>query len=142
MGGPSLRKPTPEFLAALPTDPADLLARLTAAAREDGGGPWSADRAVVDLLAELLYRTEPLIPPRGRAAILRALALLPSIGSTGQEIPVDGRPVCAISQSELRQRQELLLDARTGRVVGRRTGEGGQYELWSFAVVDRPGATP
>lgn len=144
--GPSLWQPTPEFLAGLPTDPASLRSLIATTAAQ-GGGSWSPDYAIVDFLRNFLYNTDPLITPQVRAALYRMLAELPSIGSTGELIDIDGRKVYAIAQSERGQRQELLIDAQTGRIVGSRSSVGsgsGQAfpELWTYAVVAKAGDTP
>jgi hypothetical protein len=144
--GPTFRQPSPQFLAALPTDPRVLLERIRTTA-VDSGGSWSADHAIMDLMRQFLYINEPLITPQVRAALYRALATLGSISSTGQPITVDGRSVYAIGQSERESRQELLVDAQTGRIVGGRTLDGQQsepsfYDLWTHGVVAEPGALP
>jgi hypothetical protein len=144
--GPTFRRPSPEFLAALPTDPLTLLAQLRTSA-VDSGGPWSADYAIMDFARQFLYVNEPLIPPKVRAALLHALATLDSLSSTGQPITVEGRSVYAIGQSEREVRQELLIDAQTGRIVGSRNFDSQQpqptfSELWTHGVVATPGATP
>jgi hypothetical protein len=136
--GPNLMQPTPEFLAALPTDPNAMLEKLKATAVQSGG-PWSPDHAIMDFARGLLYNNEPLLTPQVRSALYRALAKLDSISSTGEVIELDGRKVYAISQAERGGRQELLIDAQTGRFVGSRSTDF--YDLWSYAVVATAGAT-
>jgi hypothetical protein len=133
--GASLDRPTPAFLAGLPTDPATMLALL----RARDTGPWSADHSIVDFVRGFLYNNEPLITPQVRAALYRALAELPSVGSTGEMIDIEGHKVYAIAQKERGDTQELLLDADTGRVVGSRSGTF--YDIWSYGVVNAPGET-
>jgi hypothetical protein len=143
--GPSLRLPTPEYLAALPTDTEAMSALLRTLSPENGS--WSEDHAIVDGLRQFLYTNEPLLTPQVRAALYRAMAKLESISSTGQIVEVDGRKLYAIAQTERDQRQELLLDAQTGRIVGGRSMMAnettpGFYDLWTHAVVAKAGDTP
>lgn len=145
--GPSIQQPTPAFLAALPTDPQALLDVLVGAA--GGQSAWSTDRTVMSMLSDTLYRVEPLVAPTLRAALYRAVAMLPSVRSTGEVVEVDGRRVYVIGQSERDLEEQLLIDADTGRVIGQRTVEPGSgtgtvlfSSLWSFAVVPTVGATP
>jgi hypothetical protein len=136
--GPDLRLTTPVFLAGLPTDPDALFEQFRKIAVESGG-PWSADHAIVDFARGFLYNNEPLLSPQVRSAFYRMLAKVDSISSTGELIELDGRKLYAIGQSEREGRQELLIDAQTGRFVGSRTGDF--YDLWSYAVVSKAGAT-
>jgi hypothetical protein len=143
--GPSLNRPTQEYLTALPTDP-DAMLDLLRTTAAPGGGPWSADHAIMDWLRTFLYTNEPLLTPQVRVAIYRAITKLPSIGSSGQPVTVDGRSVYTIGQTERGQRDELLIDAITGRIIGSRSLPNGTdptfYDLWTHAVVASTTETP
>jgi hypothetical protein len=134
--GPSLNRPTPEYLATLPADPHQLLELM-----EEQFGPfagdWSVDHGVFDQTRNLLYNNEPLLTGAARAAIYGALALLPGTGSSG-EVTYRGQRYVTIWFTERGDRQvELLFDPTTGRVAGE--GPVDRAVLWHHAVVDRVG---
>ena len=134
--GPDLTRPTPAYLAGLPTDPRDLLDLM----KEQFGpsaGDWSVDHGVFDQTRNLLYMNEPLLTGEVRATIYRALALLPGVGSSG-EVTYEGRRYVTIWFTERGERQqEVWLDPATGRVAGE--GPLDFAILWHHAVVDRVG---
>lgn len=134
--GPSLLRPTPAYLASLPTDPQQLLTLL----RDKFGpvaGDWSVDHGVVDQTRQLLYQNEPLLTPAVRGALYRALALVPGVGSAG-EVTYQGKSYMSIWFTERDVHEtELLLDSETGRVVGE--GPVDRAVLWHYAVVDELG---
>jgi hypothetical protein len=131
-----LVRPTPAYLAALPTDPDQLLALL----REQFGplaGDWSVDHAVFDQTRGLLYNEDPLLTPAVRGALYEALALLPGVGSSG-EVTYQGERYVTIWFTERGERDsELLLDPATGHVAGE--GPVERAVLWHRAAVRRPG---
>jgi hypothetical protein len=137
--GPSLNRPTPAYLASLPTDPQPLLDLM----KEQFGpsaGDWSVDHGVFDQTRNLLYTNEPLLTGAVRAAIYRALALLPGTGSSGQ-VTYHGQRYVTIWFTERGERQaEFLFDPTTGRVAGE--GPVDRAVLWHHAVVDRVGDVP
>jgi hypothetical protein len=137
--GPSLNRPTPAYLASLPTDPRRLLDLM----KEQFGpwaGDWSVDHGVFDQTRNLLYNNEPLLTGPVRAAIYGALALLPGTGSSG-EVTYHGKRYVTIWFTERGERQvEFLFDPATGRVAGE--GPVDHVVLWHHAVVDRVGDVP
>ncbi|MFL6143080.1 MAG: CU044_5270 family protein [Labedaea sp.] len=142
--GAGLHRPTPAYLAGLPTDPQRMLDALRGLVPDKGA--WSADHAIFDGLRQLLYDNEPLLTPAVRAALCGALAKLDSVTLIGQVAGPGGRQLTAIGQTERGQRQEFLFDAQSGRIVGSRSGQVDQAEpgfadLWSYAVVAKPGDT-
>jgi hypothetical protein len=71
--GPSLDRPTPEFLAGLPSDPQAVL-NLLSHMSDNGSG---SDRLTVKDATEVLYLIEPLLSPAQRGQFLAALELIP-----------------------------------------------------------------
>jgi hypothetical protein len=137
--GPSLNRPTPAYLTSLPTDPQQLLDLM----KEQFGpwaGDWSVDHGVFDQTRNLLYNNEPLLTGPVRAAIYRALALLPGTGSSGP-VTYHGQRYVTIWFTERGDRQgEFLFDPTTGRVAGE--GPLDHVVLWHHSVVDRVGDVP
>ncbi|HET6506652.1 MAG TPA: CU044_5270 family protein [Baekduia sp.] len=82
-----------------------------------GQGP-SPDGEVFVLLDDAL-RDQPLAP-RMRAAVLRALALVPGIGFDGHAKDRLGRSAFAISRVANGTRRDILLDPATGVLLGER----------------------
>lgn len=135
--------PKPEFLAGLPTDPEQLYDRL----REDSGGGMQALVYAADAL-----RTG-LMPAAARANLLRALTYLPGLDVTDDAADLDGHKGVALGLSEDGERQEIILDPRTGEVIGERKvsdsmfadlpeGTVVGYSSVTTAVVDRLGVKP
>ncbi|MEV4416981.1 hypothetical protein [Catellatospora sp. NPDC049609] len=115
--GPSLRRPTPEWLAQLPAgDPAALLARLRADVA--GNEKWTADHLVWDAMGELYLHADLLLSPALRAGLLRAVQGMD--GLTAGEVVIDGVRLVSIRQTEGRSATEILFDPVTGWAVGRR----------------------
>jgi hypothetical protein len=137
--GPSLNRPTPAYLATLPTDPRQLLDLM----KEQFGpaaGDWSVDHGVFDQTRNLLYNNDPVLTGAVRAAIYGALALLPGTGSSG-EVTYHGKWYVSIWFTERGGRQaEILFDPATGRVAGE--GPVDRVVLWTHAVVDEVGDVP
>jgi hypothetical protein len=148
--GPSLAQPTPQWLAALPTDPAELRARLVAAIGEN---KWSEEHRLVSALGDLFWMAEPVLTPEVRVALYRVLAGID--GLTAAEVSIDGRKLYAVRHTERQSADDLLFDPITGRAVGRgsavvddsRAGParpGGPWTyraLWTYAIVSAVGRT-
>ncbi|BCJ49539.1 hypothetical protein Asp14428_10140 [Actinoplanes sp. NBRC 14428] len=105
--------PTPQFIATLPADPAELLARLRASA-PDGG---FRDQEALLGAAQALERD--LLPPPVRARMYRALALLPGLTVTGRRAVPHGRPGTALGLDHAGTRAELVIDPANGVYLGR-----------------------
>ncbi|HEX5596067.1 MAG TPA: CU044_5270 family protein [Micromonosporaceae bacterium] len=114
--GPSLLRPTPQWLADLPTDPAVLRAQLLAAIGENS---WSEEHRLVNGLVDLFVRVEPVLTPPVRVAFYRLLGDID--GTTAMEITVEGRVLVAIRHEENGSATDLLFDPLTGRSAGRRS---------------------
>ncbi|MDI1462041.1 hypothetical protein QEZ54_13785 [Catellatospora sp. KI3] len=115
--GPSVLMPTPQWLASLPTDPAQLLARL----RGDvtGNDSWAVDHQVWDYMSQVYAECDILLAPQVRAALLRAYAGMD--GLTAGEVMVDDTRLVAIRQTDRGTAYEILFDPVTAWAVGRRT---------------------
>ncbi|WP_426247035.1 CU044_5270 family protein [Nocardioides sp. LHG3406-4] len=163
--------PTPEEwydgAAALPAEPAALLAALRDGDLADAKGPTEAARdfdAVVETLGQ------PLLPAQARANLFRALATIHGVGIDEDARPdLLDRPVLSVTfdgvpdVTGIESRREMLLDPHTYAYVGTRVtaleaghiGAAGDPgfdltpgETWyestvlPAAVVDRPGQRP
>lgn len=115
--GPSLNWSTPEWLASLPTDPAQLRAELRELTGD--GGAWSTDHALWSTLQELYLRADLVLSPEVRAALLLSFTGLR--GLTSSDLTVDGRRLVAVRHTERGTGDEILFDPATGQAVGRRT---------------------
>ena len=148
---PSLRYPTPEYLAGLPTDPVRLLALLRRAAEAEGNPKSSTDRIVFQIVGDLFEQGDPIIPATLRAGLYRSIASMPGVQRLDGQTDLGGRRGVAVGFAEGGQRQDILLDPTTLHPIGNRLvrvtaaeGVPAGVESWStftFAVVDRPGKT-
>lgn len=107
---PGLRHPTPEYLAGLPTDPAQLLALLRRTAKAEGNTKWSTDKIVFQIVGDLFAQADPILPAALRAGLYRALALIPGIQRIAGQTDFGGRRGVAVGFAEGGQRQDILLD--------------------------------
>jgi len=108
------QSPTPEFMAGLPRDPAALHAML-----KTGTGGEIADPEVVVTVADLLR--SGLVPADLRAALYRALALLPGLEITEDVANLAGKHGTAFGIDSDIERQDLIIDPATGEFIGERT---------------------
>jgi len=115
--GPSLDQPTPAWLASLPTDPDQLRGKLRELMGEEEA--WSTDHALWSTLQEFYLRTDLLLTPELRSALLRSFTGL--LGLTSSEAMVDGRRLVAVRHTERESGDEILFDPATGAAVGRRS---------------------
>ena len=148
---PSLRYPTPEYLAGLPTDPAQLLVLLRQAAKAEGNTKWSTDKIAFGIVGDLFGQCDPIIPAALRAGLYRAIALIPGIQRIEGQTDFGGRRGVAVGFAEGGQRQDILLDPATLHPIGNRlvrvtAAEGipagvQSWSTFSFAFVDQPGKT-
>ncbi|MFB9904546.1 CU044_5270 family protein [Allokutzneria oryzae] len=104
--------PTPEFLASLPKDPQQLYQRLVA---EHPHG----DAAVVTGVGSLLGTGR--VPADVRAALYRALALVPSMTTTADVANLDGRKGTALGVRSGKEFREIIIDPATGQYIGERS---------------------
>lgn len=144
--------PTPEFLASLPRDPAQLYDRL----RQDELGIFSSahpDLALVGALSTTLGTG--LVPADLRATMYRTLAMVPGLEITEQFANLDGHKGTAYGLSRGGVREDVVIDPATGQFIGeRQVDEDGDTRtgvppgtvirytsVSNPVVVDAPGAT-
>jgi hypothetical protein len=131
------RKHSYRELLVLPRDPRLLYERFHDAAVECRCGNGVDDQTFV--VAVELLRTTPL-PTDLRAAILRAIALVPGIEQRAER-DVLGRPGVSVAYDGTQGRQALIFDPTTYEMLGDRSGAGGTADIESGIVdstTDRP----
>jgi RNA polymerase sigma-70 factor (ECF subfamily) len=124
------RKHSYRQLLALPRDPRILYERFHDAAVECQCGNGVDDQTFV--VAIELLRTTPL-PDDLRAAILRAIALIPGIEQHAER-DVLGRPGVSVAYNGSQGRQALIFDPSTYEMLGDRSGAGGTADIESGIV--------
>jgi hypothetical protein len=143
--GPSLARPTPAYLDALPTDPASLLAKLADEVGRSGSGQARADLIFKGAM-NLLGNVEPLLSPQLRTAFLAALASAPDASVDRSPRTFGGHDVYLVQQVSNGGVRGFAVDTGTGRIVGYFAGVGGltatNSESLSYAVVGAPGQRP
>jgi hypothetical protein len=147
-GGDWSSYPSAEFLASLPRDPQQLYDQLRhmpmpVAISET---EWVLSRVATTL-------STGRAPAELRAALYRALALLPGLEVTERVANLDGHQGTSLGVTRDGVRQDLIIDPNTGQFIGRRTViESGNPDLppntvfssWSVSnpvVVDEVGET-
>ena len=135
-----MARPTPAYLAGLPTDGAAMLERI----RAELAGPGRAmlpDRLVFKQTAEFLMQAEPLLTPAVRAAVVNALTRVPGARVDTSMSMFAGRLVTVIDRDDSDGRCGFYIDNATGRIIG-------DYAVgpamnphpgtaWQFAIVTR-----
>ncbi|MFC4951121.1 hypothetical protein [Pseudonocardia sp. GCM10023141] len=146
-GPGSWQVPTPAFLAGLPRDPAQLLARLERDVPDNIRG-----NAELLVYATDLLRTG-LVPADLRSALYLALAHVGGVTVTAGAVNLDGRSGVALGIDVRSSRQEIIVDPATGAFIGERevalrgdrskpAGTVLGYTSVRSGVVDQLGATP
>jgi hypothetical protein len=145
----SWQEPTPEFVAALPTDPEELYDELLDVAEEDGDDPATAVLTFVDGAIR-----RGLMPAALRANLYRALAFVPGLEINDRNANLDGRVGTSFGVERNGKREELIIDPKTGQYIGGRTitergfpgevppGTVTSSSSLSTAIVDELGALP
>ena len=144
----SWQDPTPEFVAALPSDPRELYDELLEVAEEDDEDP---SLTVLDFVDDAIQRG--LLPASLRANLYRALAFVPELEISDRSANLDGRVGIGLGIDRGGWRQELIIDQDTGQYIGGRltttrdfpevpAGTVMSYTSLSTAVVDRIGTEP
>lgn len=103
-------------LSALPTDPEEL--REMIYAREVMGGPpgdWESFAIAADLLGQ------GYMSPQLRAAMYEVMSTIPGTELIGPVHDDLGRPGVAIAYTRNGERDEIIFDRSTGKVLGTRT---------------------
>ncbi|MEU4531552.1 CU044_5270 family protein [Micromonospora ureilytica] len=117
-------RPTPAYLASLPTDPARLLDILREAVGSQN--KHSADQQVFTTVLDLLREAVPIMSPEVRAALYRAVALIPGVERVDGPVDLAGRQGVAIgrdgeSTEDETRREELVFDTAGRELLGFRT---------------------
>jgi hypothetical protein len=107
----SFHNPSPEFIAALPKDPKELLAKLRAEGDDNDAGAFMA---AVEALRSGRY------PAEVRANIFRALALLPGLVVTDKRANLDGKEGVALGKKYYDDFAEIIIDPANGDFIGNR----------------------
>jgi len=144
--GPSLVRPTPAYLATLPTDPATLLSLLSDQLARDGANRPRPDLLVKNTL-DFVAKVEPLLSPAQRATLLEAIALAPNAEVDHSPRTFHGHDVYLAQQHEGANVAGFIVDTATGRIIGSFAGVGAFTEtnnggLITYAVVAHPGDRP
>jgi hypothetical protein len=151
LAGGSWQRPTPQFMAGLPRDPAQLLRRIYH--DSDGHGRGKDDEAFVYIRDVL---RSGVIPADLRAALFGAAALIPGVRLVSDSVNLDGRHGVAVAMSDHGDsRVELIFDSASGDVIGERevalrsgylpgirAGATIEYTSVSRQVVDAMGSVP
>src|SRR5262249_46380929 len=120
--GPSIRQPSPAFLASLDASPEHLRALLEAffvTCPPDPGCTVANDAwQMFSAIADLSRKGDVILPPAVRAGLLRLIATFPDL--TAEPVTLDGHSYVAVGipDKEKTSRGELLVDPATARVVG------------------------
>jgi hypothetical protein len=149
--------PRPSFVATMPTDPQQLYNKL----RNDFALPPPSDPTVQPIVTEDMVIFEfvantvhgGLATAAQRAALYKALALMPGLEVIERTTNLDGKPGTGIALTQRGVRYELIIDPATGQPIGqRRTAQQAQgfipagtvYNdtVLSTAVVDKIGDKP
>jgi hypothetical protein len=109
-------KPTPEFVAALPTDPRELYDRLR---RDTAGQGPDPDYEVMVYISDAIGTG--LIPAQVRARLYRVAAMVPGLQVSDQHVNLDGRSGIALSIKRAGHILEMIIDQPTGQYIGERT---------------------
>ncbi|MFJ3496450.1 CU044_5270 family protein [Streptomyces sp. NPDC086091] len=147
-----LKRPTYAWLAALPTDPKALLARISAETPADPD--FEHDQLVFDQIGSLI--SAEVLPPATAAALYKAAALIPGVTEAADGVDAAGRHGIVIAREDKKHatRTEWIFDRKTLVYLGERSvftkdtrrGRAGALAgisaVLERAVVDRKGQTP
>ncbi|WP_018352146.1 CU044_5270 family protein [Longispora albida] len=128
--GPSLERPTPEFLAGLPVNPDELLAFL----RQQRAG--SSDIAVFGTVGALLHTHDEIVPPQLRGALYLVLPKLGTVTQVEGYTQVGGRTGIAfrVTPNGGKDPSDLILEPGTYRYIGSRNNPGQTKETWTVVT--------
>ena len=139
---PDLERPTPKYLASLPTDPKQLYETLV---RAEGN-----DETLVEQVAYGL--SSGLYPAEFRARLYKALTYVKGLEVVDQVANLDGRKGVALGLRTGAVEWQLIIDPTTGRFIGSRqmvmqdwdglsAGTVLSYDSVTSKVVNAMGAT-
>ncbi|MFI7356869.1 CU044_5270 family protein [Streptomyces avidinii] len=127
---PHLNAPTHNYLAALPTDPDALLARIYQETKGKGTGP---DQEAFTTIGDLLRGSYP--PAELTTALYRAAAKIPGVVMVDDAVDAAGRSGIAVARLDERSglREEWIFDRQSLAFLGERSvqvrGESGEQGL-------------
>ncbi|GIF20087.1 hypothetical protein BJ973_002007 [Actinoplanes tereljensis] len=110
------QEPTDSFVDGLTRDSRRLFDQLR---RETDGHGQDPDQEVLVYVADALR--SGLLPADLRAALYRALALLPTLTITERTTTLDGRTGTALGIAAAGERREIVIDPVSGAFIGERT---------------------
>ncbi|GAA0940742.1 hypothetical protein GCM10009554_31690 [Kribbella koreensis] len=106
--------PTPEWAAGLPSDPKALYKRLKKDAPRNSRGETEL----------LVYAADALrtgqVPANVRSTLYRALGNLNHLEVSDRAVNLDGKVGIAYGSDDGKERQEIIIDPRTGDYIGER----------------------
>jgi hypothetical protein len=122
LGSPGPFNPTPAYLRSLPVEPAGLLAALRSAMPRGKPDPTGREPAqqIFLAVAGLVGKADALLSPQLRAALYRALALLPGVSRIAGQVDLAGHRGVAITHTDQGVRSELIIDPVSSRAIGTR----------------------
>ncbi|MFC1410304.1 CU044_5270 family protein [Streptacidiphilus sp. N1-12] len=116
-----INNPTYAWTAALPTDPAALLAEVYADTRDSGTAESSGpDQAAFAAIGELLG--DSVMPPKVEAALYRAVARIPGVVLLPDAVDAAGRHGIGVARvdNHSSERSEWIFDKDSLRYLGER----------------------
>jgi hypothetical protein len=122
--GPSFYRPTPQWIAGLPSDPAVLCAVLQQTVE---AGDWSQAHAVWSMMAQFYANGDLLLGPAGRAALFQAYAHVD--GLQAETVMIGGETFIGLRHNEKSSADEVLFDPANGHAVGVRSLYAGQLSV-------------
>lgn len=111
----SWQQPSTDFLASLPRDPEALYDRLVTDTEGHGADP---DLEVLVYAADVLRSN--VVPTDLRAALYRALAMVPDLEITEEFANLDGHRGTAYGITRVGTRHDVIIDPATGQFIGER----------------------
>ncbi|WP_406385975.1 CU044_5270 family protein [Streptomyces sp. NBC_00211] len=126
----NLNAPSYDYLAGLPTDPAELLRRIQEETKGQGNSP---DQEAFTTIGDLLRGSYP--PDELTAALYKTAAKIPGVVTVDDAVDAAGRHGIAVARLDEKsgRREEWIFDRQTLAFLGERTvqvqGESGERGL-------------
>lgn len=140
----SWQDPSPEWAASLPRDPKALYKRLKKDAPHNSRG----ETELLVYAADALRTGE--VPADVRSALYRALGYLDNLEVSDRAANLDGKVGIAYGSDDGEERQEIIIDPRTGDFIGERKvftsgkdrGDVIGFSSVATSIVDKIGVRP